>query len=155
MWSPMTTDFIGFHDRVVPRGSLGRFALAGAFNSSIFYAAWTISMFLLPETDVRILWGIFWGLTGVLAHFVHRMYTFDGHKSLAWTFPAAIPVYIGSLVGSSMTIGWLSEKYPNQIEWIGVPNMLCWGVLIWLMMRVFVFQYSGSIPHASQGDQMG
>lgn len=150
----MTTDLITVHGRFAPRGSLARFALAGAFNSGVFYAAWSISMILLPDVDVRILWGTFWGLTGVMAHFVHRLYTFDNHKSLAWTLPAAIPVYVGSLVGSSMTIGWLSERYPGQIEWMGLPNMLCWGVLIWLTMRVFVFQFSPSTQHVSQEDQM-
>ena len=145
----MTTDFKVLHNQLAPRGSLGRFALAGAFNSAVFYIAWTVSMILLPEADVRILWGTFWGLTGVMAHFVHRWYTFDNHKSLAWTLPAAIPVYVGSLVGSSMSIGWLSEKYPDQIEWMGLPNMLCWGILIWLTMRIFVFQFT---PHASLED---
>jgi hypothetical protein len=149
----MTTDLIAVHGRFAPRGSLSRFALAGAFNSGVFYAAWTISMFLLPDVDVRILWGVFWGLTGVMAHFIHRWYTFDNHKPLAWTLPTAIPVYVGSLVGSSLTIGWLSERYPNQIEWMGIPNMMCWGVIIWLSMRIFVFQFSSSRPHASQEDQ--
>ena len=78
----MTTDLITIHGRFAPRGSLGRFALAGAFNSGVFYSAWTISMFLLPDVDVRLLWGTFWGLTGVMAHFVHRLYTFDNHKLL-------------------------------------------------------------------------
>ena len=149
----MTTDLSHVHNQLAPRGSLGRFALAGAFNSGVFYAAWTISMFLLPDVDVRILWGVFWGLTGVMAHFIHRWYTFDNHKPLAWTLPTAIPVYVGSLVGSSLTIGWLSERYPNQIEWMGIPNMMCWGVIIWLSMRIFVFQFSSSRPHASQEDQ--
>ena len=63
----MTTDFKALHSQLAPRGSLGRFALAGAFNSAVFYIAWTGSMALLPEVDVRILWGTFWGLTGVLA----------------------------------------------------------------------------------------
>lgn len=145
----MTIDFQTLHGRFVPKGSLIRFGLAGAFNSAVFFIAWTVSMAILPEVDVRILWGTFWGLTGVLAHFVHRWYTFDNHKSLAWTLPAAIPVYVGSLLGSSLSIGWLSERYPNQIEWMGLPNMLCWGILIWLTMRVFVFQFT---PHASQED---
>lgn len=149
----MTTDLMAVHGRFAPRGSLGRFALAGAFNSGVFYAAWTISMFLLPDVDVRILWGVFWGLTGVMAHFIHRWYTFDNHKPLAWTLPTAIPVYVGSLIGSSLTIGWLSERYPNQIEWMGIPNMMCWGVIIWLSMRIFVFQFSPTKPHASQEDQ--
>ena len=151
----MTTDLVAVHERFAPRGSLGRFALAGAFNSGVFYVTWTISMFLLPDVDIRILWGTFWGLTGVMAHFVHRWYTFDNHKPLTWTLPTAIPVYIGSLVGSSLTIGWLSERYPNQVEWMGIPNMMCWGVIIWLSMRIFVFQFSSSRPHASQEDRMG
>ena len=71
--------------------------------------------------------GSFWGLTGLLAHFVHRLYTFDNHKSLAWTLPAAIPVYVGSLVGSSMTIGWLSEKYPIKSNGWAYP-ICCVGV---------------------------
>ena len=149
----MTTDFRVLHERLAPRGSLGRFALAGAFNSSVFYITWTASMYFLPEVDIRILWGTFWGLTGVMAHFIHRWYTFDNHKSLAWTFPAAIPVYVGSLVGSSLTIGWLSEQYPGPIEWLGFPNMLCWGVIIWLSMRIFVFPFSPSKPHESPEDQ--
>ena len=151
----MTTDLSHVHDRLVPRGSLARFGLAGGFNSAVFYIAWTVSMFLFPKVDVRILWGTFWGLTGIMAHFVHRWYTFDNHKPLAWTLPAAIPFYVGSLVGSSLTIGWLSERYPNQIEWMGIPNMMCWGVIIWLSMRIFVFQFSSSKPHASQEDQTG
>ena len=149
----MTTEAAMLHERLAPRGSLGRFALAGAFNSAVFYVSWTFSMFLLPEVDVEILWGTFWGLTGLLAHFVHRHYTFDNHKPLNWTLPTAIPVYVGSLLGSSVTIGWLSEEYPTQIEWLGIPNMLCWGVLIWLTMRIFVFQFSPSKPHASQAGQ--
>lgn len=146
----MTTNFQTLHGRFVPKGSLIRFGLAGAFNSGVFYIAWTVSMVIFPEADVRILWGTFWGLTGILAHFVHRWYTFDNHKSLSWTFPAAVPVYAGSLLGSSLTIGLLKDQFPNQIQWLGIPNLLCWGVLIWLTMRIFVFQFT---PHASQEDQ--
>jgi hypothetical protein len=149
----MTTNLSQIYNRLAPRGSLGRFGLAGAFNSAVFFIAWTGSMFLFPNVDIRILWGTFWGLTGILAHFVHRWYTFDNHKSLAWTLPAAIPVYIGSLVGSSLTIGWLSDRYPDQVEWFGIPNLLLWGVLIWLTMRIFVFQFSPPKLHASQEDQ--
>ena len=149
----MTTDLLDVHARLVPRGSLGRFALAGGFNSAVFYIAWSVSMFLLPEVDVRLLWGTFWGLTGLMAHFVHRWYTFDNHKSLRWTLPTAVPVYLGSMYGSSMTIGWLGDEFPGQVVWMGIPNMLCWGIIIWLTMRVFVFQFSPSTPHASQEDQ--
>ena len=150
----MTTDLSHVHERLVPRGSLGRFGLAGGFNSAVFYIAWTVSMFLFPKVDFRVLWGTFWGLTGIMAHFVHRWYTFDNHKSLRWTLPTAIPVYLASMYGSSVTIGWLEGEFPEQIVWLGIPNLLFWGVIIWLSMRIFVFQFSSSRPHASQEDRM-
>ena len=150
----MTTNLSQIYTRLAPRGSLGRFGLAGAFNSAVFFIAWTGSMFLFPNIDVRVLWGTFWGLTGVMAHFVHRWYTFDNHKSLRWTLPTAIPVYLASMYGSSMTIGWLKGIFPEHFVWFGIPNMLFWGVIIWLTMRIFVFQFSPTKPHASQEDQM-
>ena len=136
--------------RVAPRGSLIRFGVAGGFNSAVFLGAWTVSMALFPAFDVRVLWGVFWGLTGVLAHFVHRWFTFSDHKSVAWTLSAALPVYVFSLVGSSTTIGWLSAAYPGHVVWLGVANTLAWGVLIWAMMRAWVFQFENTTTHGSQ-----
>ena len=53
------------------------------------------------------------GLTGVMAHFVHRWYTFDSHKSIAWTLPTAVPVY-GEFVrfefNDRMVVRTLSES---------------------------------------------
>ena len=107
--------------RVAPRGSLIRFGVAGGFNSAVFLGAWTVSMALFPAFDVRVLWGVL-GIDGVLAHFVHRWFTFSDHKSVAWTLSAALPVYVFSLVGSSTTIGWLSAASPGHVVWLGVAN---------------------------------
>ena len=139
--------------RLAPRGSLIRFGLAGGFNSSVFYLAWTASMWALPSVDLRLLWGVMWGLTGLMAHFVHRIFTFDNHKPLAWTLPTSIPVYVGSLVGSSLTIGWLSERFPDDLYWMGLANLLAWGVLIWFVMRTLVFQFSSVTEHGSPTHQ--
>lgn len=135
--------------RLAPRGSLIRYGLAGGFNSSIFFISWSISMLLLPDVNIGILWGVFWGLTGVLAHFVHRWFTFDNHKSVSWTLPTAIPVYVISLLGSSFTIDFLSASFPQQVYWLGIVNLLGWGVLIWFTMRTLVFQFSSATTHAS------
>lgn len=155
MWSQTTikTTLNGWFVRWAPRGSLIRFGMAGAFNSSLFFLGWSVSMWALPQVDVRILWGASWGLTGVLAHFVHRRFTFDNHKSVAWTLPTAVPVYAGSLLGSSFTIGWLAATFPEAVYWMGVANMLAWGVLIWLAMRTFVFQFTPIKARASQEPQ--
>jgi hypothetical protein len=151
----MTTDHRVFAaaKRLAPRGSLIRFGLAGGFNSTVFFGAWTVSMWLLPSTDIRLLWGVLWGLTGIAAHFVHRIFTFDDHKPVAWTLPTSIPVYIGSMVGSSLTIGWLSNQFPASIYWMGVANLLAWGVVIWFIMRTLVFQYSDVKEHGSPTHQ--
>ena len=155
MWSQMTTEIrsVNLFKRFAPRGSLIRFGLAGGFNSGIFFTTWTVSMLLFPSVDVRLLWGLFWGLTGVMGHFVHRWFTFDDRKPVSWTLPTAVPVYVGSLVGSSITIGWLSSAFPDLLHLMGIVNLLGWGVLIWLAMRMFVFQYSSPTAHGVRGSQ--
>ena len=145
----MMTERTAWLDERIARGSLIRFAIAGGFNSFVFFVAWHGMLVMFSDGDVRILWGVCWGVTGVLAHFVHRWFTFDKRRSVRWTLPTSIPVYGSSLVGSSVTIGWLSSSFPGQLRLMGIVNLLVWGVAIWLMMRLFVFQFT-STTHASQ-----
>jgi len=155
----MTTDLLAWLDERVPRGSLIRFSMAGGFNSVIFFLCWTLLLAAFSGVDVRILWGVCWGSTGVLAHYVHRWFTFDDRKPVSWTLPTAIPVYITSLVGSSVSIGWLAETFGGDVRPLGIMNLLAWGVIVWLLMRSWVFQYAGqpqtSAPteHASPAHQ--
>ena len=102
--------------------------------------------------DVRLLWGLCWGATGVLAHLVHRWFTFDDRKPVTWTLSTAIPVYSLSLVGSSVTIGWMVEFSNGDVRMLGIVNLLAWGIIVWLMMRMLVFQYSTA--HASPAHQV-
>ena len=150
----MTTDGWTWLDQRVPRGSIVRFSIAGGFNSFLFYVCWAGLLAMLTDADVRILWGICWGVTGVLAHFVHRWVTFDDRKPVAWTLFTAVPVYFTSLVGSSITIGWLATAYATGVRLMGLLNLLGWGVIVWLLMRLFVFQYSPT-EHESQEHQAG
>ena len=146
----MTTELTAWFNEHVARGSLIRFAVAGGFNSLVFFVAWHGLLVIFSDTDVRFLWAVCWGATGVLAHFVHRWFTFDKRKSVRWTLPTSIPVYGTSLVGSSITIGWRSSVAPGQLRLMGIVNLLAWGVVIWLLMRLFVFQFT-TTTHASQG----
>ena len=134
--------------RLAPRGSLLRFGIAGSVNSLAFFILWEVFLVVLSDTDVRILWGTAWGLTGVMAHFVHRAYTFDSRKPVKWTFATSIPTYVISLVGSSFTIGELSVMYPTNLRELSVLNMLAWGFIVWLTMRVLVFQYKEGESHS-------
>ena len=88
----MTIDAMAWLDERVPRGSLVRFSVAGGFNSLIFYLTWVVLLATFAGTDVRLLWGACWGATGVLAHYVHRWFTFDNRKPVSWTLPTAVPV---------------------------------------------------------------
>ena len=76
----MTTRALARLDELVPRGSLLRFSIAGGFNSAIFFFCWLTLLAVFSKTDVRLLWGLCWGSTGVFAHFVHRSFTFDDRK---------------------------------------------------------------------------
>lgn len=145
----MMTDALGWLDERVPRGSLVRFSIAGGFNSTIFYLVWMLLLAMFANGDVRLLWGICWGVTGVLAHYVHRWFTFDDRKPVSWTLGTAVPVYVISLGGSALTIGWLNESSPVDVRVLGMANLLAWGVIVWLMLRLLVFQYAPT-AHASQ-----
>lgn len=145
----MTIDAMAWLDERVPRGSLVRFSMAGGFNSLIFYLTWVVLLAMFTDTDVRLLWGVCWGATGVFAHYVHRWFTFDNRKPVSWTLATAVPVYIISLGGSSLTIGWLDDLFSEDVRILGMVNLLAWGVIVWLMLRVLVFQYSPT-EHASR-----
>ena len=150
-WLQMTTDPLPWLDQRIPRGSIVRFSIAGGFNSAIFYVCWAILLVGFSGVDVRLLWGLCWGATGVLAHFVHRWFTFDDRKPVTWTLSTAIPVYSFSLVGSSASIGWMTETSSVDVRILGIVNLLAWGIIVWLSMRMFVFQYSKA--HASPAHQ--
>lgn len=145
----MTIDAMAWLDERVPRGSLVRFSMAGGFNSLIFYLTWVVLLAMFAGTDVRLLWGVCWGATGVFAHYVHRWFTFDNRKPVSWTLSTAVPVYVISLGGSSLTIGWLDDLFSEDVRLLGMTNLLAWGVVVWLMLRLLVFQYSPT-EHASQ-----
>jgi hypothetical protein len=130
-------------NRLVPRGSLQRFGLAGGFNSGVFFLLWEFLRLFLSDdsTGIRIAWGVAWGTTGFMAHFVHRWFTFDNRKSIQWTIGASFGAYIFSLVGSTYTIGLFATQPSGTLRWLGVANLLAWGIIIWAIMRLFVFQY--------------
>ena len=148
----MTTEpaLADLFQRLAPRGSLIRFGIAGGFNSVVFLLAWAGSIVLFPDVEVKILWGVFWGLTGLFAHFVHRWFTFDRQRPVAHTLSVAIPIYVIGLVGSSISIGWLASWFPNHLVLMGVLNTLAWGAVIWLMTRIWVFKYAMPTVRASQ-----
>ena len=148
----MTTDLMTIHDDFAS-WFLGRFAFAGHSTAVYSSSAWTISMWLLPDVDVRLLWGPFGA---------YRSYgTF--HSSIVHIRQSQIscmdtPGRNSSLRGK---FGWLQHDHWMAVRKISKPNRMdghtqyvVLGYLIWLTMRVFVFQFSPSTQHVSQEDQM-
>lgn len=129
--------------QLAPRGSLQRFTLAGGFNSAVFFLMWECIRFFLDDdkTSIRIAWAVAWGATAFMAHFIHRWFTFDNRKSMQWTIGSSIGAYAFSLTGSTYTIGLFANEQGGTLRLLGIANMLVWGLIIWAIMRLFVFQY--------------
>lgn len=127
----------------VPRGSLQRFGLAGAFNSLIFFILWELLRFFTSndKASIQFAWGVAWALASFLAHFVHRWFTFDKRKSVQWTIGSSTIAYALSLTGSTYTIGLAATQNSGTLRMLGILNMLVWGLIIWAIMRMLVFQY--------------
>ena len=62
----MTTEFMTRFDRLVSRGTLVRFGIAGGFNSVLFFFSRAALMAAFSSVNVLLLWGLCWGATGVL-----------------------------------------------------------------------------------------
>ena len=129
---------------VIPRGGLRRFMLSGGFNTAIFWLLWEIFRLFTGTSDTgeTASWAIAWFLSSVIAHFVHRIFTFDGRRDVKYTIVAALSVYCLGLVGSTITFDSLlkASELPSRVLFLA--NMAVWGIANWLMMRWLVFGYS-------------
>lgn len=128
---------------MAPRGTIRRFATAGAVNTLFFWVLWEILRFspvleLFSETGV---WAISWIISCTIAHFTHRYFTFDGRKDVRATILGAFTVY--AIGGALSTISY--ELFVSNLDFhiriIFVINTLIWGLFTWASMRWFVFGY--------------
>ena len=128
---------------MAPRGTIRRFATAGAVNTLFFWILWEILRFspaleLFSETGV---WAISWIISCTIAHFTHRYFTFDGRKDVRATILGAFTVY--AIGGALSTISY--ELFVSNLDFhiriIFVINTLIWGLFTWASMRWFVFGY--------------
>ena len=148
-----STDIIA---KAIPRGSLQRFGIAGGLNTVIFWMLWELMLWFFPQHALGVLWACAWAISSCIAHFVHRSLTFDGSMPLKWTLTTSIPVYILSMFGSSATITYLVKISSLHLRILSLVNILVWGFIVWLLMRVVVFQFHPSIiSHEPQADPEG
>jgi putative flippase GtrA len=130
---------------VLPRGTLQRFGIAGGFNTFIFWIIWE-TLRLSPLYDVAgetVLWSLSWLASSVVAHFVHRRFTFDGRRNVRTTVLGAISVYAVGMMGSTLSFDVMLDLLTTfPIRLLFLLNIGIWGLFTWASMRWFVFGYT-------------
>ena len=128
---------------LAPRGTIRRFASAGAITTILFWIFWEVlrlspALNLFSETGV---WATAWIMSCTIAHFTHRYFTFDGRKDIKATMIGAFAVYAIGGVLSTLSYDFLVSNFDLQIRILFIFNMLIWGLFTWASMRWFVFEY--------------
>lgn len=130
---------------VLPRGTLQRFGIAGGFNTFIFWIIWEL-LRISPVYDAlneTLLWSLSWFGSSIVAHFVHRVFTFDGRRNVRTTVLGAISVYAVGMMGSTLTFDIMLDLLSHlPIRLLFLVNIGIWGIFTWASMRWFVFGYS-------------
>ncbi|EHR75659.1 MAG: hypothetical protein HN444_05060 [Euryarchaeota archaeon] len=130
---------------VLPRGTLQRFGIAGGFNTFIFWIIWE-TLRLSPLYDAAgetVLWSLSWLASSVVAHFVHRRFTFDGRRNVRTTVLGAISVYAVGMMGSTLSFDVMLDLLTTfPIRLLFLLNIGIWGLFTWASMRWFVFGYT-------------
>ena len=149
MWSPTTTE--GEHmskpliSEVLPRGTLQRFGIAGGFNTFLFWGIWELLRLtpLYDNSNETLLWSLSWLGSSIIAHFVHRTFTFDGRRNLRTTVLGAVSVYAVGMMGSTLTFDTMLTMLDHlPIRLLFFMNIAIWGLFTWASMRWLVFGYS-------------
>ena len=128
---------------IAPRGTIRRFASAGAINTLLFWLFWEIlrlspALAYISETGA---WAVAWVMSCTIAHFTHRFFTFDGRKDVKATMIGALAVYAIGGVLSTLSYDILVANLTLQIRIIFIINMLVSGLFTWASMRWLVFEY--------------
>ena len=115
---------------VLPRGTLQRFGIAGGFNTFIFWIIWE-TLRLSPLYDAAgetVLWSLSWLASSVVAHFVHRKFTFDGRRNVRTTVLGAISVYAVGMMGSTLSFDAMLDLLSAfPIRLLFLLNIGIWG----------------------------
>jgi len=130
---------------VLPRGTLQRFGIAGGFNTFIFWIIWeTLRLSpLYDSTGETTLWSLSWLASSIVAHYVHRMFTFDGRRNVRTTVLGAISVYAVGMMGSTLSFDVMLDLLTAfPIRLLFLLNIGIGGLFTWASMRWFVFGYT-------------
>ena len=127
---------------VPTHGTFRRYLLTAGINTTIFYALWELSYWLLPEENYwpSIAWAIAWILGSYVAHWTHRKLTFNSQRDVRWTVPASMSVYTIGMVGSTACYYIGTVPMGLDVRIVFLLNTSLWGVLNYLGQREIVFK---------------
>ena len=147
--APVPERFVWF-ERLAPRGGIIRYGLVGCFNTLIFalFIAILTLIFGVERQDSNLwtlIWGISWFISGVLAHWIHRKFTFKPSTKLTYSVSTGAPVYVIALFGSSATFGLLVEFTKLWVPLLGLANVALWGLFQWALNRTLIFRHDRAV----------
>jgi len=137
-------------DGLAPRGSLLRYAASGLFNTGIF-ALMLVALGWLGDVTREeseawaVVWGISWMASSVVAHGVHRAFTFMPSTNLAYSASTALPIYAMAFLGSSATFGLILEFTVWYLWFATVVNTGAWGLTQWVLNRTVIFRHDRAV----------
>ena len=116
-----------------------RFASVGFLTSAICWLLYE-ALFAwnpLPEFREAAAWAISYGLTSVLAHYLHYRLTFDPNRSYWPSLWRTMIIYGSSLIASTFTDHWLAQQMPHRVAWI--INMGSFGLINFFLLRYYAY----------------
>ena len=125
-------------------GELIRFALLGIFNVGVMLLLFSVIRYSQPEIyralDVAIAWLISYLLTSIMAHHLHRKYTFATDGIYKKSLVKAMYVYTSVMILSTLSIYILVDIYGlDDLIMALILNPIT-GLLNFLGLRLLAFE---------------
>ena len=129
-------------------GTFRRYLVTATGNMVVFYLIWEACYWLFPEGNYwpSISWAVAWVLGSFIAHWTHRIWTFNSDRDPRWTVPASMAVYTVGLVGSTVCYYIGTESMGLDARIALVVNSSLWGLINYLGQREIAFKQINTSP---------
>ena len=129
-------------------GTFRRYLVTASVNMVVFYLIWEACYQIFPEGNYwpSVSWAVAWILGSFVAHWTHRIWTFDSDRDPRWTVPASMAVYTVGLVGSTACYYIGTEPMGLDVRVVWLANSGLWGLLNYLGQREIAFKQVNTSP---------
>jgi len=129
-------------------GTFRRYLVTAGGNMVVFFLIWEACYRLFPEGDYwpTVSWAVAWILGSFVAHWTHRIWTFNSDRDPRWTVPASMAVYSVGLVGSTACYYIGTESMGLDVRIVWLANSSLWGLLNYLGQREIAFKQINTSP---------